>query len=289
MQQRVVAETSLNSLFRKTEYFENMLETDCSNFTEEDIQKMYTWFKAKSIYVLLGYNTILKAYTNWIIAKGEASLNSYSSYDIKKLIPCVPDDATSIISRDELDYMESRLLNSSDRAIVECLWEGLAGRSMRDIVDIKKSDINFQTKELHLQSGKSVILTDKLFNFLLQAFDENIYACYGTTGRKKRVYGTDCLYKERDNAHAMDSDDKFFRWIYRRVTNYKNHLNYARLTMKNISNSGLCYYLRKGMDETELDLRSYLRTKDGAALALKYGYDSDFMVENTYHRFKDLV
>ena len=161
-----------------------MLETDCSNFTEENIQKMYTWFKAKSIYVLLGYNTILKAYTNWMIVNGSASLNSYANYDIKKLTPCVPDDATSIISREELDYMESRLLNASDRALVECLGEGLAGRSMRDIVDIKKSDINFQTKELHLQSGKSVILTDKLFNFLLQAFDENVYACYGTTGRK---------------------------------------------------------------------------------------------------------
>ena len=289
MQQRVVAETSLNSLFRKTEYFENMLETDCSNFTEEDIQKMYTWFKAKSIYVLLGYNTILKAYTNWMIAKGASYLNSYSGYDIKKLIPCVPDYVTSIISRDELDYMESRLLNASDRAIVECLWEGLAGRSMRDIVDIKKSDINLQTKELQLQSGKTVILPDKLFDLLLQAFDENIYACYGTTGRKKRVYGTDCLYKERDNAHAADSDDKFFRWIYRRVTNYKNYLGYERLTMKNIAVSGICYYLKKGMDETGLDLKSYLRTESGRNLALKYGYDSNFMADNTYHRFKNFV
>ena len=289
MQQRVVAETSLNSLFRKTEYFENILETDCSNFTEEDIQKMYTWFKAKSIYVLMNYNSILKAYSNWMKNNGSDNMNAYSAYDIRKLIPCVPDDATSIISREELDYMESRLLNASDKAIIECLWEGLAGRSMRDIVDIKKSDINLQTKELWLQSGKSVILSDKLLNYLLQAFDETIYACYGTTGRKKRVYGTDCLYKERDNAHAMDSDDKFFRWIYRRVTNYKNHLNYDRLTMKNISTSGMCYYLKKGMDETGLDLRSYLKTKDGATLALKYGYDSDFMVDNTYHRFKDLV
>lgn len=289
MQQRVVAETSLYSLFRKTEYFENILETDCCDFTEEDIQKMYTWFKAKSVYVLMNYNSILKAYTNWMIQNENASSNAYIAYDIRKLIPCVPDNATSIISREELDYMEKRLLNSSDRAIVECLWEGLAGRSMRDIVDIKKSDINLKTNELKLQSGKAIILTDKLLHFLLQAFDENEYACYGTTGRKKRVFGTDCLYKERDNAHAMDSDDKFFRWIYRRVTNYKNHLHYDRLTMKNIAISGMCYYLRKGMDETGLDLRSYLRTAEGTALANKYGYTSNFMVDNTYHRFKDLV
>ena len=256
MQQRVIAETSLYSLFRKTEYFENILETDCCDFTEEDIQKMYTWFKAKSVYVLMNYNSILKAYTNWMIQNENASSNAYIAYDIRKLIPCVPDNATSIISREELDYMEKRLLNSSDRAIVDCLWEGLAGRSMRDIVDIKKSDINLKTNELKLQSGKAIILTDKLLHFLLQ---------------------------------AMDSDDKFFRWIYRRVTNYKNHLHYDRLTMKNIAISGMCYYLRKGMDETGLDLRSYLRTAEGTALANKYGYTSNFMVDNTYHRFKDLV
>ena len=65
MRSRVVAKTSLYSLFKKTETYEEQLGKDCSQFTKEEIINMYTEFKAKSVYVLMNYNTILKAYCAW--------------------------------------------------------------------------------------------------------------------------------------------------------------------------------------------------------------------------------
>ena len=59
LRSRVVARTSLYSLFRKVEPFENEKSRDCSQFNKDEVLSMYTDFKAKSIYVLLNYNKIL--------------------------------------------------------------------------------------------------------------------------------------------------------------------------------------------------------------------------------------
>ena len=47
MRTRVVAQTSLYSLFRKTESFEKMWQKDCSQFTETEILQMYREFGAR--------------------------------------------------------------------------------------------------------------------------------------------------------------------------------------------------------------------------------------------------
>ena len=45
MRTRVVAQTSLYSLFRKVEPYEEELNKDCSEFTEKEILQMYEEFK----------------------------------------------------------------------------------------------------------------------------------------------------------------------------------------------------------------------------------------------------
>ena len=48
MRSRVVAKTSLYSLFKKTEQYEQRLDKDCSQFTKDEIVDMYMEFHAKS-------------------------------------------------------------------------------------------------------------------------------------------------------------------------------------------------------------------------------------------------
>ena len=97
------------------------------------------------------------------------------------------------------------------------------------------------------------------------------------------------MYKERDNAHAMDSDDKFFRWVYRKVQNFRKHVGVEEMTMKNISTSGMTYYLRQGMENTGLGLKEFLLTEDGTKLMDKYNYNSEFRIDNVTHRYAQLI
>lgn len=290
MRSRVVAKTSLYSLFRKVEPFENKLDKDCSQFTTEDVLHIYKEFNAKSVYVLMNYNTILKAYCAW--RKHYHGLENQIAYEeitIDLLKPLIPKNANTVLSREEITDIEDQAYNWTDKAIVECLWEGLSGNSMRDLVGIEKGMINDKEKQLHLPDGRIFDLTDRLYQLLINALNETEYICYGKALKVKKLEGEGKLYKERDNAHAMDSDDKFFRWVYRRIMSLRTHVGISGLTMKNITTSGMCHYLRKGMDQTGLDLKAFLRTEMGEKLMDKYNYFSEHRVDNVTHRYKQLV
>lgn len=290
MRSRVIARTSLYSLLRKTEPFEERYEKDCSQFTQDEVLEMYKEFKSKSVYVLLNYNTILKAYCAWkrYYCK-EQTTESYNNITIELLKPCIPYDANKFLSREEITEIENQLYNWTDKCILEALWEGLSGPSMLDLVSINESMVDSNEKTLYFPDGRVIQLTDKLYNLLIKAFDETEYMCYGELLRVKKLIGAGSLYKERDNAHASDSSDKAFRWVYRKVQNFRNHVGIPGLTMKNIHISGMYHYLCRGMQETGLDLKSFLRSDDGKNLAIKYGFDSEFFVDNLAHRFKDFV
>lgn len=290
MRSRVVAKTSLYSLFRKVEPYEEKLDKDCSRFTKEEVVNMFAEFKAKSVYVLLNYNTILKAYCAWMKYYHDLQVKvAYEEINIEVLKPCIAESANKLLTREEVTEIEDNLLNWTDRAIVECLWEGLSGNSMRDLVGIEAHMIDSKAKQLHLQDGRVFDLTDRLHELLVKAFAETSYICYGETLRVKKLIGFNRLYKERDNAHALDSDDKFFRWVYRKVMNFRDYIGIQGLTMKNISTSGMAHYLRIGMEETGLELKAFLLTETGQKLMDKYNYFSEFRTDNIVHRYKQLI
>lgn len=290
MRSRVVAKTSLYSLFRKVEPYEESLDKDCSEFTEKEILEMFSKFKAKSYYVLLNYNTILKAYCLWknYYHKLENPI-SYENITIDMVKPLVDKDATKVLSREEITEIEDQLYNMTDRCIVEALFEGLSGNSMRDLVGIEARMIDHENKQLYLPDGRVFDLTDRLYEFLIKSLDEEEYICYGPSLRVKKLIGKGRLYKERDNAHAIDSDDKFFRWVYRKITNYRKHVGIDGITMKNIATAGMVYYLKQGMKATGLGLKEFLLTEDGSRLMDKYQYTSEFRVDNVIGRYKQFV
>lgn len=290
MKSRVIAETSLYSLFRKTQKYEENLNKDCSEFTIGEVLEMYENFKAKSVYVLLNYNVILKAYCAWCkYYNGLETEIAYDSISKNMLEPLISEDAIKILSREDVIDIEDQLLNWTDKAIVEALFEGLSGNSMRDLISINTEMIDHTTKQLIFEDGRVFDLTDRLYNLLIKSFNEVEYICYGATMRVKKLVGIGRLYKERDNAHALESDDRNFRWIYRKIQNIRRHVGMDNLTMKNLAVSGLIYYLRNGILLTGLDLKSFLLTENGSKIMDKYGYNSSFRIDNIINRYGKLI
>lgn len=288
MKSRVVAKTSLYSLFRKTEKYEESLNKDCCQFTPDEVLEMYKDFEAKSVFVLLNYNVILKAYCAWQKYYNDMGIEMvYDGITRQMLEPLVP--KMKVLSRDDVTDIEDQLYNWTDKAIIEALFEGLSGNSMRDLVSVDEDMVDHNNKQLIFPDGRVFDLTDRLYALLMESFRETEYLCYGSTMRIKKLIGTGRLYKERDNAHAMDSDDKYFRWVYRKVQNARKHVGISGLTMKNLATAGLIYYLRKGMDQTGLELKPFLLTEMGEKLLDKYGYNSTFRVDNVINRYGHVI
>lgn len=285
LRSRIIQKTSLYGLFRKIELYEENLGKDVSEFTRDEALAMYTWLKSRSVYTLMNNNTILKAYCAWLKYHHGLDSDIYEHITIDDLKPCVDKNASKLLSREEITEIEDRLLNWSDKAIVELLFIGVAGKNMEDIYAVSNECINGDNLIIN---GKEFPMTERLKELLPKAFAETEIMSYGKTMKIVSVNGKNKIYKERYNAMGIETEDSIFRYFYRRIQLFRNYLDIPELTMKGISASGLLFYVHAGMNDSGLDLRSFLKTKDGEKIAKRYGF-GDYWVENITAKYKEYL
>ena len=290
LRSRVIQKTTLYGLFRKIEPYEKELSKDVSQLNKEEALAMYVGLKARSVYTLMNDNTILKAYCAWVQHyHGLENSIAYEDISIDDLKLCIDKNASKLLSREESHEIEDQLLNWTDKAILQCLFEGISGQSMRDITELNNSMLDMANNRLVFPDGRVFNISSRLCELLDEAFQEETYICYGETLRAKKLQGKGKLFKERDNAYAEDSDDKRFRMVYRKIQVVRKYVAIKELTMKNIAASGFVYYLRNQIHNTGLGLKEYLRTESGEQLMERYGYCSEFRIDNIIHRFKKFI
>lgn len=283
LRSKVVAETSLYAVFKKTEDFEEKLNKDVSKFTRDEILDMLAKFKAKSINSLLNYTIVLKHYSRFVF--GEVGTNAYESIGKADVADMVDKDANILLTREELDDVEVQLLNWVDKAIIELLWNGVAGKNMEDIYSVSEDCVQGNILRVN---EKEFPMTDRLRELLPKAFVETELMSYGNTMRVIEVNGKGKIYKERPNSRGIDTPDSRFRWVYRKIQIFRDYLDLPGLTMKNIAASGLWHYLQLGMKETGLGLREFLKTNKGEELAKRYGF-GDYWVDNIHQKYEQYV
>ena len=281
LRSKVVAETSLYAIFKKTEDFEEKLNKDVSKFTRDEILDMLAKFKAKSINSLLNYTIVLKHYSRFVF--GAVGTNAYESIGKADVSDMVDKNANILLTREELDDVEVQLLNWVDKAIIELLWNGVAGKNMEDIYSVSEDCVQGNILRVN---EKEFPMTDRLRELLPKAFAETELMSYGNTMRVIEVNGKGKIYKERPNARGIDTPDIRFRWVYRKIQIFRDYLDMPGLTMKNIAASGLWHYLQLCIEKTKLDLRTFLRTKEGKELAMRYGFSESYYIDNICQKYE---
>lgn len=290
LRSRVIQKTSLYGLFRRIAPYEERLKKDVCEFTKDEALAMYVWLKSRSVYTLLNDNVILKAYCAWRkYYHGMKTESAYENITIEDLKPCVDTKASKLLSREEVTEIEDSLLNYTDAAIIECLFQGISGHSMRDITELNEHMLDRENKCLIFPDGRVFDITDRLCEMLEKAFREDTYICYGETLRTKKLIGRGKLFKERDNVHAADSDDRRFRAVYRKIQVVREYVGIKELTMKGLAAAGMAYALRNHIAETGLGLKEFLQSPQGELLMDRYGYQSEFRIDNVVHKFKTIV
>jgi len=290
LRSRVIQKTSLYGLFRKIAPYEEKLKKDVCEFTKNEALDMYKKLRSRSVYTLLNNNVILKSYYAWRkYYHGVNTENAYDNITIEDLKQCVDPQASKLLSRDEVIDIEDSLLNYTDSAIIECLFQGISGYSMRDITELNINMLDKQNKCLIFPDGRVFDIPERLCNLLEKAFYEDTYICYGETLRTKKLTGIGKLFKERDNVHAADSDDRRFRAVYRKIQVVRDYVGIKELTMKGLAAAGMLYYLRANLAQTGLNLKEFLQSPGGEKLMDRYGYQSEFRIDNVVHKFKNLI
>lgn len=266
---------NLKIAFRNASSYEEMLERDIYDWSAKDAVNFYKTLGTSSLERLSNYNSFYKRYCNWCIQNDlvQNHQNSFLLINNEILMTCINkrDFKGKSISEDELKKMINIIPNPSDQFIIQALYEGIDGEAMSDIIKMKLSDIDEESKTVKLNSGRTVLISDKLINLAKNSESEYEYvSLIGKERITKFENISDAIIKPKINSNGNIK-------LYSRVKNIISFCGlYKGITAKSIVRSGERNMIQKRSKELGIGIREYIS---------KY---NDEIYQQYDHKIKDI-
>lgn len=292
---RVISTTMVNAVMNRALENEIVFKKPFYSFTRDEIMKMYTEAKTKSSRTLQNWNLTLKHAARWFLnQQGVSTDNEYESITREDVNKCIDVDTVQkmLISREQLETIQDDLLNYTDRAILSLLFLGVGGDMLKEITFLTADQLSSQDNKLYFRNGKIVILSDRDYDIIKNAFEEDALVSYSANSTIISV-STGSIYKIRSNTLTEndnpDNDEdclRRMRWLHRRVTIMSDYLG-IKMTPKSINSSGFWYMAHEKMKINGIDdFREYINTDSGRRLAWRYGFKSDYYTVTLLDKFR---
>jgi hypothetical protein len=280
---KVIIETTTRATLNRAVEFEYRFNKPFYQFTTEEALEMYESVHAISVVSLQNNNLVLKHATRWFAYQYKKEvMNTYEEMTKDQLstVVDVEKQRSLILSREDIDNIQDNLLNAIDKAIVEMLFQGVGGDCLKELTFMDASQVDRTNSRIYLKTGKVLPATNEMCDLLMEAFAEEELISFGSTSRVSRVTGP-WLYKVRCNALSDNSDyndeqciERRYRFIQRRLLLISKDLG-VRLTSGGLQSSGLLWHLQRGVEETGLSFREFVKTERAEGLARRYDIMSE--------------
>lgn len=239
-------------IFARYSEMEETLHKDIAEFSEAEIKTLFS--TSSSINTLRKLCGSLETYTNYYNKnerKDDSADNGYSHFTDNDLMDLLKENQENslYISRDQLLHMIAEIPNAIDRYLILALYEGIKGEKYSDITMLQVKDIDIANQSFHLYSGKTVEVSEELFETAIKGARQRFY-----TGLKENfsVSGTvdledsDYIFRARNNASNSDTDiDKKATRVSQRFIVLKKFLNDSNFNVTRVFNSGYVYQLKE--------------------------------------------
>ena len=290
---RVIIETTTRATLNRAAGFELKFCKPFYQFTTEEALEMYKSAHAISVVSLQNSNLVLKHAARWFAHQYNKEVSDAYETMTKEQLGTVIDvekQRSMILSREDVDNIQSNLLNAIDRAIVEMLFQGVGGESLKELTFMDASNVDKTNHMLYFRTGKSVPVTDGICEMLMEAFAEDELMSFGSTSRVSKVTGAG-LYKLRcnvlsENANPNDKADaeRRYRWTQRRLILMSQDLG-VKLTAGGLQASGLLHHIKLCVKEMGLGFREFVKTEACRELAQRYDIRSEFYSQVLIEKF----
>lgn len=290
---KVVIATTVRATLNRAVEFEYKFNKPFYQFTTDEALEMYESIHTISVVSLQNSNLVLKHATRWFGHQYNKEISDTYETMTKEQLSTVVDTAkqrSMILSREDVDDIQSNLINATDRAIVEMLFQGVGGESLKELTFMDASNVDRTNSRIYFRTGKVIPVTDEVCDLLMEAFAEDELASFGSTSRVSKVIGSG-LYKVRCNALSENADpdskadtERRYRWVQRRLMLMSNDLG-INLTSGGISASGLLWHIQQKINELGCDFREFVKTNTAKQLAQRYGIRSEFYGQILLEKF----
>ena len=106
---------------------------------------------------------------------------------------------SNLFTKDEIIDICNSLVNVQDKFIIYGLFSGIRGSKYEDLVKLETKNINFDTKEILLPSGK-IIIMDEYLEDILKDIVDNEFGSYYYKLNRSGLYDTNSFYRFNMNS-----------------------------------------------------------------------------------------
>jgi integrase len=248
---------------------EGMLKKDLYDFSKEEISLVLADMNPSTASSSESNGRMITAYINWCINQGyRKSINPLSAVSPEWFGQFVDKNIQLYFSEDTLNTYESYCQNAQDALCMRLLFEGVNGKQVSEIRNLKKDDVDFKNKILKLTDfdgsiRKIEVFSDKTLELIEEALEVKTYIKRnGLMIEHENVREftdlTENDYVLRSSITATKTLEKPVdkAVVYRRINMIEDTLGIPYLNGKNIQRSGMIYmgkiiYEREGKLEKE--------------------------------------
>lgn len=232
---------------------------------------------------------IVTAYISWAIEEGlrRNNINPLKIVDPQYFTKFVDPSINIFFSEKRLRNIEDQCINYQDCAIFRLLFEGVEGKKLSEIRNLKKKDIDYKNNQLVLtdEDGNQRVLevSPRAIDMVQKASKETIYhKKNGEPIENERIRPyTDLVDNEYVFRTSITKTDNFgtvdVHLIYRRIAAIKELFEIPFFTSTNIQKSGMIYMAKE------------LVKKDGELLRDHYLMIAERFRVNNWYSLKDYV
>lgn len=249
---KIETSESYGYILEKIASLEEFYSRDLYDFNMDQIEEAMYLLKPSSLAVSRMNGAVLAAYISWaidtnkIISNMNPIKNKVNAKDWYRKF--IDPSRKNYISLEELEDIESSLINSQDKVVPRLLFEGVGGVFVSEVLNLKEKDVKEEKNKLRLnddRKGERYITVSKdcikLINSALKAKDyEKKNGDSGAKNPTLELVNNDYVIKTAGtNAIGSGRADK--HTIYRRVAMISKALGVPYFTTKSIQRSGMIY------------------------------------------------
>jgi integrase len=250
------SQITYRSVLEKSKHIEHHLAKDMYEFDLNDFEYFFNRLNIDYTSTARSYGRICTKYVDWAIQKGFTQKhNPLRKVKTKWFEQFVSEETKIYFTELEMRYIEEACVNPQDAVISRLIFEGVQGRAVSEIRNLRKSDVNFKTGEILLLdedgTSRTLLVTERCLELIQKAIDQKKYTkSNGNMEERDNILQyTELLESEfviRNSNTGKDKNigavDKYV--IYRRISSIEKQLGLKHFNIKNISRSGVLKFVR---------------------------------------------
>lgn len=287
-------QTTYEWLFHKSSKCESDLGKDLSVFNERDISQFMTILSPISVGSAQAYGRFITSYMKWIKENKDKNLTISNKITNDWFSQFVNSELKLYFSDLEIASIEHQLINPQDAVIIRLLFEGANGYELTELLNIRRSDVDFTKNKITLTCEKkgtrTLSFSDRCMSLVDMAFDQKEYFLKNGQSKGKRTSTSliSCEYLLRsstsNNVHN-DKADKFL--IYRRFKTMSEYFQLENFTADKIIKSGMLKLANKlFIKEGEVSKKSL--DKIAAKFSVNRTYSNGYYY-NPYNKMRETI